>query len=123
MAQILQRTPLYERHVALGARMVPFAGWDVYKWIEAFWSDHYHNDFTFYVAAARIGLRRGWPSIYDLSFQQAELDAMGSRIHVAELARQYDLGGPARVARRQRDRCHRAYGRLLCRQLAPATAR
>ncbi len=29
MAQTLQRTPLYERHVALGARMVPFAGWDM----------------------------------------------------------------------------------------------
>src|SRR3954466_1767901 len=27
MAQTLQRTPLYDRHVALGARMVPFAGW------------------------------------------------------------------------------------------------
>jgi aminomethyltransferase len=29
MAQILQRTPLHERHVELGARMVPFAGWDM----------------------------------------------------------------------------------------------
>jgi aminomethyltransferase len=29
MAQTLQRTPLYERHVALGARMVPFAGWEL----------------------------------------------------------------------------------------------
>jgi aminomethyltransferase len=29
MAQTLQRTPLYERHVALGARMVPFAGWEM----------------------------------------------------------------------------------------------
>src|SRR6202142_1286258 len=29
MAQTLQRTPLYDRHVALGARMVPFAGWEV----------------------------------------------------------------------------------------------
>jgi aminomethyltransferase len=27
--QTLQRTPLYERHVALGARMVPFAGWEM----------------------------------------------------------------------------------------------
>lgn len=26
---VLQRTPLYERHVALGARMVPFAGWEM----------------------------------------------------------------------------------------------
>jgi aminomethyltransferase len=27
--QTLQRTPLYERHVAMGARMVPFAGWEM----------------------------------------------------------------------------------------------
>src|SRR6184192_3085963 len=27
--QTLLRTPLYERHVALGARMVPFAGWEL----------------------------------------------------------------------------------------------
>jgi aminomethyltransferase len=27
--QTLQRTPLYERHVALGARLVPFAGWEM----------------------------------------------------------------------------------------------
>src|SRR6476659_775541 len=25
----LQRTPLFERHIALGARMVPFAGWEM----------------------------------------------------------------------------------------------
>ena len=29
METTLQRTPLYERHVALGARMVPFAGWEM----------------------------------------------------------------------------------------------
>ena len=27
--QTLRRTPLFERHVALGARMVPFAGWEM----------------------------------------------------------------------------------------------
>jgi glycine cleavage system T protein (aminomethyltransferase) len=27
--QTLSRTPLYERHVSLGARMVPFAGWEM----------------------------------------------------------------------------------------------
>src|SRR2546421_12222101 len=27
--QILLRTPLYDRHVALGARLVPFAGWEM----------------------------------------------------------------------------------------------
>jgi aminomethyltransferase len=29
VVQTLQRTPLYERHVALGARLVPFAGWEM----------------------------------------------------------------------------------------------
>jgi aminomethyltransferase len=29
MAQTLQRTPLHDRHVAAGARMVPFAGWEM----------------------------------------------------------------------------------------------
>src|SRR5215216_8147829 len=29
MAQTLQRTPLHDRHVALGARMVPFVGWEM----------------------------------------------------------------------------------------------
>jgi aminomethyltransferase len=29
MAQTLQRTPLHGHHVALGARMVPFAGWEM----------------------------------------------------------------------------------------------
>ena len=29
MAATLLRTPLYERHVALGARLVPFAGWEM----------------------------------------------------------------------------------------------
>jgi aminomethyltransferase len=29
MAQMLLQTPLHDRHVALGARMVPFAGWEM----------------------------------------------------------------------------------------------
>jgi aminomethyltransferase len=29
MAQTLQRTPIHDRHVALGARIVPFAGWEM----------------------------------------------------------------------------------------------
>src|ERR1700682_6765262 len=64
-----------------------FAALDLYKWIEAATSDHFHNDFTFYLAAARIGLSHGWPSIYDLSLQQAELDAIGSGIKMGLLAR------------------------------------
>ncbi|MDQ3859792.1 MAG: glycine cleavage system protein T, partial [Actinomycetota bacterium] len=27
--QTLRRTPLYERHAALGARLVPFVGWEM----------------------------------------------------------------------------------------------
>jgi hypothetical protein len=69
------------------AAAVPFAAWDLYSWVAAYVSDHFHNDFTFYIAAARIGVSRGWPSIYDLSLQQAELDALGSGIKTAELAR------------------------------------
>src|SRR5437764_10670820 len=29
MAQTLQRTPLHDRHAALGARLVPFSGWEM----------------------------------------------------------------------------------------------
>src|SRR6266700_575807 len=29
MSQTLLKTPLHDRHVALGARMVPFAGWEM----------------------------------------------------------------------------------------------
>jgi hypothetical protein len=64
-----------------------FAAFDVYQWALAYAGDRFHNDFTFYYAAARIGLAHGWPAIYDLNFQQAELDAIGSGIKIAELAR------------------------------------
>ena len=64
-----------------------FAIFDLYQWALAYAGDRFHNDFTFYVAAARIGLEHGWRSIYDLTLQQAQLDAMGSRITIAELAR------------------------------------
>ena len=64
-----------------------FALFDLYQWAAAYAGDHFHNDFTFYYAAAKIGLARGWPSMYDLSLQQAQLDMLGSGIKVAELAR------------------------------------
>lgn len=64
-----------------------FALYDVYQWVAAYAADRFHNDFTFYYAAALIGLTHGWPSIYDLQLQQAELDAIGSGIRIAELAR------------------------------------
>ena len=64
-----------------------FAVFDLYQWALAYAGDRFHNDFTFYYAAARIGLAHGWPSLYDLQLQQAELDAIGSGIKIAELAR------------------------------------
>jgi alpha-1,2-mannosyltransferase len=64
-----------------------FAIFDLYQWGLAYAGDRFHNDFTFYVAAAKIGLGHGWSSIYDLTLQQTQLDAMGSGITVAELAR------------------------------------
>ena len=74
--------------IAAGAvTAVIFAGFDLYQWALAYASDNFHNDLTFYYAAARIGLTHGWPSIYDLRMQQEALDALGSRIQIAELAR------------------------------------
>jgi len=74
--------------IAAGATTAAlFAGFDLYQWVVAYASDHFHNDFTFYYAAAVIGTSHGWASIYDLGLQQAELNAMGSGIGVAELAR------------------------------------
>jgi hypothetical protein len=70
-----------------GATAVLFAAFDLYQWAAAIAADRFHNDFTFYYAAARIGLGHGWGSIYDLNLQQAELNAMGSGITIAQLAR------------------------------------
>jgi hypothetical protein len=74
--------------IAAGAvTSVLFAGFDLYQWALAYASDRFHNDLTFYYVAARIGLKNGWPAMYDLHLQQAELDALGSGIKVADLAR------------------------------------
>jgi hypothetical protein len=74
--------------IAAGAvTAVLFAAYDLYQWAAAYASDNFHNDFTFYYAAARIGTMHGWQSIYDLRLQQEALDALGSRIRIAELAR------------------------------------
>src|SRR5690349_22510791 len=38
--QMLRRTPLHDRHVALGARMVPFAGWEMPVQYEGVIAEH-----------------------------------------------------------------------------------
>jgi hypothetical protein len=72
---------------AAATTAVMFALFDLYQWALAYAGDPFHNDFTFYYAAARIGLTHGWASIYDLGLQQAQLNAMGSGITIAQLAR------------------------------------
>jgi hypothetical protein len=74
--------------VAAGAvTAVLFAVFDLYQWALAYAADRFHNDFTFYYTAARIGLLHGWTQIYNLRLQQLYLDDIGSQIHIAELAR------------------------------------
>jgi glycosyl transferase family 87 len=70
-----------------GAAAVIFAGYDLWIWLSSYLGDNFHNDFTFYYAAARLGLAHGWGHLYDLKLQQGQLDAIGSRITVAQLAR------------------------------------
>ena len=80
----------YRRNLATAAGAVTailFAAFDLYQWVQAYMSDNFHNDLTFYYAAAKIGVSHGWQSIYDLRLQQEALDSLGSRIQIAELAR------------------------------------
>ena len=70
-----------------GAAAVILAGYDLWIWLTSYLGDNFHNDFTFYFAAARLGLAHGWTHLYDLKLQQEQLDAIGSGIKVAQLAR------------------------------------
>ena len=69
------------------AAAVASAAYDLYIWLTSYLGDNFHNDFTFYYAAARLGLEHGWSHLYDLRLQQEQLDAIGSHITVAQLAR------------------------------------
>jgi hypothetical protein len=69
------------------AAAIPAAAYDLWLWVSSYLSDNFHNDFTFYYAAARLGLQHGWSHLYDLSLQQDQLDAISSHITVAQLAR------------------------------------
>ena len=40
MSTTLRRTPLYDRHVAAGARLVPFAGWEMPVQYEGVIAEH-----------------------------------------------------------------------------------
>src|SRR2546430_17607253 len=66
MAQTLLRTPLHDRHVALGARMVPFAGWEMPVQYEGVIQEH---------RAVRTDA-----GIFDVS-HMGEIDVEGPRAH------------------------------------------
>jgi aminomethyltransferase len=64
--QTLLRTPLYERHVSAGARMVPFAGWELPVQYEG-------------VIAEHRAVRTDW-GVFDVS-HMGQLDVEGPRVH------------------------------------------
>ena len=64
VVETLRRTPLYERHVALGARMVPFAGWEMPVQYEGVIPEH-------------VAVRTGW-GIFDVS-HMGQLHVEGPR--------------------------------------------
>jgi len=66
VAQTLLRTPLYDRHVALGARMVPFAGWEMPVQYEGVIQEH---------RAVRTDA-----GAFDVS-HMGEIDVEGPRVH------------------------------------------
>jgi len=63
---MLQRTPLHDRHVALGARMVPFAGWEMPVQYEGVGAEH---------RAVRIDA-----GVFDVS-HMGEVEVEGPRAH------------------------------------------
>jgi aminomethyltransferase len=64
--ETLRRTPLYERHVALGARMVPFAGWEMPVQYEGVIPEH-------------LAVRRHWGA-FDVS-HMGQLHVEGPTAH------------------------------------------
>src|SRR5437867_9634531 len=85
MAQMLLRTPLHERHVALGARMVPFAGWEMPVQYEGVIPEH---------RAVRAGC-----GVFDVS-HMGELEIEGPRVREllqSLLSNDLDRTGPGRA--------------------------
>jgi aminomethyltransferase len=77
IAQELRRTPLYERHVGLGARLVPFAGWEMPVQYEGVIPEH-------------LAVRNGW-GVFDVS-HMGQLHVEGPTAHeLLQLALSNDL--------------------------------
>src|SRR2546421_192211 len=87
MAQTLLRTPLHDRHVALGARMVPFAGWEMPVQYEGVIAEHkaVRSDCgvfdvshmgEFEVEGPRATERLGLPAAHQFTFAEGEIDGI-----------------------------------------------
>ena len=69
VVETLRRTPLYERHVALGARIVPFAGWEMPVQYEGVIPEH-------------VAVRTGW-GIFDVSHMgQLHVEGPQTRVYL-----------------------------------------
>ena len=85
MAQMLLKTPLHDRHIALGARMVPFAGWEMPVQYEGVIPEH-------------LAVRRDC-GVFDVS-HMGELEVEGPRATAllqATLSNDLDKIGPGQA--------------------------
>ena len=83
--QTLRRTPLYERHAALGARLIPFAGWEMPVQYSSIADEH-------------LAVRRS-AGVFDVSHMgQLELDGDGAHEYLqARLSNDLDRIGPGKA--------------------------
>jgi aminomethyltransferase len=83
--QTLRRTPLYERHADAGARLVPFAGWEMPVQYKSIAEEHH---------AVRMGA-----GVFDVSHMgQLELDGDGAHAYLQErLSNDLDKIGAGRA--------------------------
>ena len=90
--QTLLRTPLYDRHVALGARLVPFAGWEMPVQYEGVIPEH---------RAVRADA-----GVFDVS-HMGELEVEGPRAREFLQARALERPRAARARAARSTRCSR----------------
>jgi glycine cleavage system T protein (aminomethyltransferase) len=83
--QTLRRTPLYERHAALGARLVPFAGWEMPVQYTSISNEH-------------LAVRKG-AGVFDVSHMgQLEIEGDGTHQYLqARLSNDLDKIGPGKA--------------------------
>jgi aminomethyltransferase len=83
--QTLRRTPLYERHAALGARLIPFVGWEMPVQYSSIAEEH-------------LAVRRS-AGVFDVSHMgQLEIEGAGAHEYLqGRLSNDLDRIGPAKA--------------------------